>query len=282
MRAALEEAKQSGGTQATAVKRLREAHHSSLSQVVVHVAELDEPEEEPDDGSPSWSPPEEFEVVVRKDRKHGLGIELSRDCRVIGFHGRGAQDAGVPHGAQLLSVAGINLRGVPSIADASEKEEQMDRLMQSAGRRTAVGDNVTLRLRTVPSSPSSRSSPSPIGRRSRSRSRSPGTPSRAVGRTPEFTWSRPRPPTAAAAALADSTDDESDSTEDEDTSAARPWLVSAGSPSPPKKTPRSPQKGTWQSGGSGSGGKRRSSGEKGRGKRGPVKPPVVPRQGKRP
>ena len=100
-----------------------------------------------DGSSRSWSPPEEFEVVVRKDRKHGLGIELSRDCRVIGFHGRGAQDAGVPHGAQLLSVAGINLRGVPSIADASEKEEQMDRLMQSAGRRTAAGDNVTLRLR---------------------------------------------------------------------------------------------------------------------------------------
>ena len=119
--------------------------------------------------SRSWSPPEEFEVVVRKDRKHGLGIELSRDCRVIGFHGRAAQDAGVPHGAQLLSVAGINLRGVPSIADASEKEEQMDRLMQSAGHRTAAGDNVTLRLRTVPSPPSSRSSPSPIGRRSRSR-----------------------------------------------------------------------------------------------------------------
>ena len=103
------------------------------------------------EGSPSWSPPEEFEVVVRKDRKHGLGIELSRDCRVIGFHGRGAQDAGVPRGAQLLSVAGINLRGVPSIADASEKEEQMDRLMQSAGRRTAAGDNVTLRLRRSPS-----------------------------------------------------------------------------------------------------------------------------------
>ena len=114
VRAALEEAKQSGGTQATAVKRLREAHHSSPSHVVVHVAELDEPEEEPDDGSPSWSPPEEFEVVVRKDRKHGLGIELSRDCRVIGFHGRGAQDAGVPRGAQLLSVAGINLRGAVS------------------------------------------------------------------------------------------------------------------------------------------------------------------------
>ena len=101
--------------------------------------------------SRSWSPPEEFEVVVRKDRKHGLGIELSRDCRVIGFHGRGAQDAGVPHGAQLLSVAGIDLRGVPSIADASEKEEQMDRLMQSADRRTAAGDNVTLRLRRSPS-----------------------------------------------------------------------------------------------------------------------------------
>ena len=114
------------------------------------------------EGSPSWSPPEEFEVVVRKDRKHGLGIELSRDCRVIGFHGRAAQDAGVPLGAQLLSVAGINLRGVPSIADASEKEEQMDRLMQSAGRRTAAGDNVTLRLRRSPSALESDGSPSAL------------------------------------------------------------------------------------------------------------------------
>ena len=83
---------------------------------------------------------------MRKDRKHGLGIELSRDCRVIGFHGRAAQDAGVPHGAQLLSVAGINLQGAEYRRRFGE-EEQMDRLMQRALQDSLTADNVTLRLR---------------------------------------------------------------------------------------------------------------------------------------
>lgn len=70
-------------------------------------------------------------IVLQKTRAYGLGIVCSSDCTITGFRGRSAEDAGVPLGAELVSVNGVQLN-----ADLG--------LLQDVVQRVNVGEEVEL------------------------------------------------------------------------------------------------------------------------------------------
>ena len=88
----------------------------------------------------------EFSVVVRRDPVYSLGIELSQHATVTAYNGPGAEDAGVPLGAQLLAVDSIDFSGVPLVEDPAEQAEELERRLEMVERRTAAGDHVRLQL----------------------------------------------------------------------------------------------------------------------------------------
>ena len=119
---------------------------------------------------------EEFSVVVRIDRRNGLGIICDSEGIVTGFRGHNAEDAGVTLGAQIISVDGIDLTETPGTA---RQAEELD-ILKDIVDRIAVGEDVTLILSDSPRtrtriqrsartvSPSRRRSVSPTRRRSTS------------------------------------------------------------------------------------------------------------------
>lgn len=91
-----------------------------------------------------------FSVVLRKTRVNGLGLRCGDGSSVTGYRGSAAKDAGVPLGATLSAVNGVELG---TLADGGQ--HPMDRLAENVDR-IPEGDDVDVEFtvsRPEPNSP---------------------------------------------------------------------------------------------------------------------------------